>query len=81
VKVEDTGPGISEAEQQRLFTAYYRGEGDGAALQRIGAGAGLVQDAGGTPRRADMGEKPARQRKYLQLFGAPGNSESARIGC
>ena len=43
VKVEDTGPGISEAEQQRLFTAYYWGEGDGQRFSGLGLGLALCK--------------------------------------
>jgi two-component system aerobic respiration control sensor histidine kinase ArcB len=43
VEVEDTGPGISEAEQQRLFTPYYRGEGDRKRFSGLGLGLALCK--------------------------------------
>jgi PAS domain S-box-containing protein len=43
VEVEDTGPGISEAEQQRLFTAYYRGEADRERFSGLGLGLALCK--------------------------------------
>ena len=43
VEVEDTGPGIGEEEQQRLFTAYYRVEGDGKRPRGLGLGLALCK--------------------------------------
>jgi len=43
VEVKDTGPGLSEAEQQRLFTAYYRGEGDRERFSGLGLGLALCK--------------------------------------
>jgi signal transduction histidine kinase len=43
VEVEDTGPGLSEAEQQRLFTRYYRGEGDRERFSGLGLGLALCK--------------------------------------
>jgi signal transduction histidine kinase len=43
VEIEDTGPGLSEAEQQRLFTAYYRGEGDRERFSGLGLGLALCK--------------------------------------
>jgi PAS domain S-box-containing protein len=43
VEVEDTGPGIGEEEQQHLFTAYYRAEGDGKRSRGLGLGLALCK--------------------------------------
>jgi PAS domain S-box-containing protein len=43
VEVEDTGPGISEAEQQRLFTPYYRGKADKERFSGLGLGLALCK--------------------------------------
>jgi|GEM_PF-576200 len=41
VEVEDTGRGISEADQQWLFTPYYRGEADKERFSGLGLGLAL----------------------------------------
>jgi signal transduction histidine kinase len=43
VEVEDTGPGISEEEQQRLFTPYYRVEGGRQLPGGLGLGLALCK--------------------------------------
>lgn len=43
VEIEDTGPGISKVEQNRLFTAYYRGEGDKEHFSGLGLGLALCK--------------------------------------
>jgi len=41
VEVKDTGPGIAEEEQQRLFDPYHRKEGDRERLSGLGLGLAL----------------------------------------
>jgi PAS domain S-box-containing protein len=43
VEVKDTGPGISKAEQNKLFTPYYRGEGDKKHISGLGLGLALCK--------------------------------------
>jgi len=43
VEVEDTGAGIAEADRQRLFDIYYRGESNGPRLDGLGVGLSLCK--------------------------------------
>jgi PAS domain S-box-containing protein len=43
IAVSDTGPGISEEQQKRLFVAYYRGEDDRQRLSGLGLGLALAK--------------------------------------
>jgi len=44
VEVEDTGPGVSEEEQQRLFQPYYRHMNDREHLSGLGLGLALCKN-------------------------------------
>lgn len=44
IQVEDTGPGIAEDEQHRLFTPFYRGRAGGRFPQGMGLGLTIARD-------------------------------------
>src|SRR5262249_34105554 len=68
VSVSDTGIGIAPADQEAVFERSSGGWGRRTRRWRArGFRADLVSEVCGTPRRADLGQKPGRRRLHVHV--------------
>ena len=70
IDVEDDGPGIPEAERERVFEPFHRVDGD-AAADRTGSGP--------RPRAGRPAGAPARRRDHGRRLGARRRADARRL--